>query len=144
MAMLSTKYGVSGCARSTTSKLWSIALISLAMSVCSCFLGILQASAQTAHSATLTWSAPSDATTGSTYNIYRATGACPTSGLGTLTFAKVNAAPITALTYVDSGLTVGTYCYYATQVQSSTESLPSNTAGGPARPGTITVQIVIQ
>lgn len=99
--------------------------------------------AQAAHQAVLTWVAPTDAVAGSTYNVYRASGGCPATGVGTLTFAKVNAGGVTALTYTDSGLAVGVYCYYVTQVQNASESIPGNTAGGPVKPNTVTIQIVI-
>jgi len=100
------------------------------------------ASAQsTGHSAVLTWAAPSDATAASTYNIYRANAVCPTSGTGTLTFTKINST--SALTYTDSTIIVGNWCYYVTQVASGIESAPSNTAGGQARPNTVTIQLVI-
>jgi hypothetical protein len=109
--------------------------------------------AQTAHQATLTWAAGSDASATTTYNAYRAPAACPATGLGTLTFTKINAAPITggnapgvSDTYIDKGLAEGIYCYYVTAQDSVTlaESLPSNTAGGVIRPNTVTIQIVLQ
>lgn len=105
-------------------------------------LAVSAAAAQT-HKAVLTWSAPSDAVASSTYNAYRASGACPASGLGTLTFSKINTAAISGLTYSDPGLSVGVYCYYVTQVQSSIESVPSNTAGGIAAPNTISIFTVV-
>lgn len=97
------------------------------------------------HTATLTWGAPSDAIPTSAYNIYRATGTCPASGLGSLVFSKIDSAPITSLTYTDSTVTVGnSYCYYATQVQNGTESVPGVTSGGTVRPGTVvTIQLVL-
>jgi len=61
--------------------------------------------------AVLSWTAASDAVASSTYNVYRASGACPASGLGTLTFTKLNATGISALTYTDSTLTVRTWCF---------------------------------
>jgi hypothetical protein len=92
------------------------------------------------HNVVLTWQAPADATVSSTYNIYRANGLCT----GTPTFAKINPSAITVLTYTDSTVAVGSsYCYYGTQVQGATESLPSNQAGGTITPNTITIQLVI-
>lgn len=97
-----------------------------------------------AHQAVLSWSAPSDATTGSTYNVYRAVGVCPTSGLGSLTFVKLNSTGITGLSFTDTSVSVGnSYCYYGTQVQGSAESVPSNTAGGTLRPNAVTIQLVL-
>lgn len=99
--------------------------------------------AQATHQAVLTWAAPSDAVAGSTYNVHRASGFCPATGLGSLVFTTVNAAPITALTYTDTGLAIGVYCYFVDQTQNGATSLPSNTAGGGVRPNTVTIQIVI-
>jgi hypothetical protein len=132
-----------GCVPPTTSRLWSIARI-LAMTCAAAFLMTQPVSAQTAHSATLSWAAPSDAVASSTYNIYRAAGACPLSGLGTLTFSKLNTAPITALTYTDTTVGVGSWCYYGTQVQNGVESVPSNTAGGNVVPNGITIQLILK
>ena len=75
-----------------------------------------------AHSATITWTAGID---GGTVNIYRISGTCPastTTGTGT----KLTSTPVTGLTYVDSTVTLGTFCYYATDVLNSSESVPSN------------------
>src|SRR5208337_369101 len=105
--------------------------------------GVAQVVAAQNHSVTLTWNLPTDAVASSTYNVYRASGACPVSGLGTLTWAKINTAWIAALTYSDSGVPVGSYCYYATQVQNGTESLPSNTAPALVRPNTVTITITL-
>lgn len=127
--------------RRIISKRWSIALTLLSTLVL--MLVGPSAPAQTTHQAVLSWAAPTDAVPGSTYNVYRASGACPASGLGALIFTKVNSTGITTLTYTDTGLAVGVYCYYATQVQNTVESVPSNTAGGTVRPNTVTIQIVI-
>lgn len=116
------------------------AILLLAVLAVMLFPGVSRAQA---HQAVLTWTAATDATTGTSYNVYRASGGCPISGLGSLSFAKVNAATLTALTYTDSGLAVGVYCYYITQTQNASESIPSNTVGGPAKPNSVTVQIVI-
>lgn len=97
----------------------------------------------TGHSTTLTWSAPADVVAGSTYDVLRANAVCPVSGLGTLTFTKVNASAIVGLTFTDGTIGVGNWCYYVTQSQNGATSLPSNTTGGQARPNTVTVQIVI-
>lgn len=95
------------------------------------------------HFVVLTWQAPADATAGSLYNIYRATGGCPASGLGTLAFSKIGSG-LSALTFTDSSVVVGnSYCYYGTQTQGSVEAAPGNTAGGTIRPSTITIQLVL-
>jgi len=97
-----------------------------------------------AHSAVLTWAAPDDASATASYNIYRASGLCPASGLGTLVFSKVNASPITALTFTDTSVKVGgQYCYYGTHAEGAVESIPSNTAGGTVTPHGIIIQLVL-
>ena len=60
-----------------------------------------------AHTASLSYTVSGDA--GATYNIYRITGACPTTAVG---FTKVNTTPVSTLTYTDSPA-AGSYCYYA-------------------------------
>ena len=95
------------------------------------------------HQAVLTWTAASDVVSTSSYNVYRTNAVCPVSGLGTLAFTKLNGSAVFALTYTDPTISVGNWCYYITQVQASIESGPSNTAGGQARPNTVTIQIVI-
>jgi len=97
-----------------------------------------------AHQVVLTWALPDDATAVSTYNVYRAAGLCPATGLGTATYTKLNAVPITGLTYTDTTVKVGgQYCYYGTQVQNGIESVPSNTGGGTVTPHTIIIQLVV-
>lgn len=91
-----------------------------------------------AHQVVLTWQTPDDATALATYSIYRASGLCPQTA-----FAKI-ASGITTLSYTDSAVQVGkSYCYYGTHVESGSESVPSNTAGGTVTPHTITIQIVV-
>ena len=77
----------------------------------------------TQHSVTLTWSDPSNPTTGTTYSIYRATGLCS----GTPTFSKL-ASAVSGKSYVDTTVTPGNYCYQATATVNGMESAPSNTA----------------
>lgn len=116
-----------------------IALLALALS-----LPALAAS----HTATLNYTASPDSTTASpgTVDVYRATGACPSSGLGTLTFTKVDTTPQPpAGSYVDTLPGTGTYCYYLIFNQNGASSAPSNTGGGTANPfpavlGTVVVQ----
>lgn len=97
----------------------------------------------TGHNVVLTWAAPADAVATSTYDLFRINAVCPVSGLGGLTFTKVNTTPITALTFTDATITVGNWCYYMQQNQNGASSVPSNTAGGQAKPNTVTIQIVI-
>ena len=75
------------------------------------------------HNVSLAWTASTDAAANPslTYNVYRSPGC---SGA----FTKLNASPVTALTYTDTGLLAGTYCYQATSVLAGTESAPSNQA----------------
>src|SRR5262252_665429 len=73
----------------------------------------------------INWTAST--TPGVSYNVYRATVACASASTGT----KPNSSPITALTYTDSNVTAGTYCYWATsylQSAATQESAPSNKA----------------
>lgn len=95
------------------------------------------------HSVALTWTASTDSTTATpgTVNVYRATGACPTSGIGTLSYTALATGQAPAGTYTDSTVTVGTYCYYVTATIGGVASGPSSTflAGiGPAAPATLT------
>jgi fibronectin type 3 domain-containing protein len=100
-----------------TSKLIRLLLILISF-------GTTASLAQAQHSVSLTWT---DTTSGVTYNMYRATGACASG----LVFSKLNSTAITATAYTDaSSLTAGTtYCYQVTAVNSSgVESIPSNEA----------------
>jgi hypothetical protein len=56
-----------------------------------------------------------------TYNVYRASMCAGT-------FAKINAAPVTATIYLDNQPAPGSYCYQVTAVLGGVESNPSNTA----------------
>ena len=84
-----------------------------------------------AHSVSLAWTASIDS--GSSYNLYRFSGACPASG--TSGFTKITATPITGTSYTDSTVVAGTYCYYATSVLNGAESIPSNLASAVILPG---------
>ena len=94
----------------------------------------LPASAQTKpHQSTLFWTAPTMCVDGSScvptgYNVYRASVACPATGIPT--GATLIASAITTTTYTDTPLAPGTYCWYVTALNSAGESGPSNTAGG--------------
>ena len=91
-----------------------------------------------AHSVSLTWTASTDSVAG--YYIYRAAGPCPTTG--TSGFTRITATIITATTYTDAAVAPGSYCYYATSVLNSVESVPSNLASAvilPAAPTALSV-----
>ena len=75
------------------------------------------------HSVTLTWQDGRNPT-GTTYNAYRAPGAC---GSATAVFTGVGLG-LTGLTYVDSTVSIGTYCYQVKATNGSTESAASNQA----------------
>lgn len=80
------------------------------------------------HSVLLTW-VDTQNPTGTTYNMYRASGLC----LGSPAFSKI-ATGITALTYTDSPVPVGNFCYQATASQNGMESAPSNSASAAVLP----------
>ncbi len=70
----------------------------------------------------VSWTASSDAggNPSLTYNVYRA-GSCPSQ------FTKLNAAPLSGTSYLDTNVAIGTaYCYQVTAVLNGVESLPSN------------------
>ncbi len=70
-----------------------------------------------AASAVVAWDAPTGTITG--YNIYRST----TSGVFT---AKLNAAPITALTYTDTTVVAGTTYFYVVRAVNGTGESPNS------------------
>jgi fibronectin type 3 domain-containing protein len=83
----------------------------------------LSLSAQAAnHSATLSWMDTQNPA-GTTYNVYRATGLCS----GTPAFSKL-ATAIVPMTYVDTTVTPGNYCYGVTAVSNGVESSMSTSA----------------
>ena len=93
---------------------------------------------QASHSVTLTWTDTANPT-GTTYNVYRATGLCS----GNPAFSKM-ATTIAAKTYQDTTVTVGPYCYYVTAALNGAESAPSVSAPAtvlPFAPTTIQVQV---
>ncbi len=100
---------------------------------------ILMSFAAQAHSVVLGWTASTD--TGAGYLVFRLAGTCPT---GTLTgFTQLNATAISTLTYTDSTVTPGTYCYYVEATLGGANSVPSNTATAgilPAAPTAVQVQ----
>ena len=101
------------------------------------------------HQAVLTWTASTDAAANPTltYNIYRFSGACPATApttVGTGGFTKINASAITALTFTDTGIGVGSVCYYGTSLFNGAESVPGVPAGGTVGPATINLKITLQ
>jgi hypothetical protein len=101
-------------------------------------LAISRAVPAAQHSVTLAWTDTANPA-GTTYSVYKATGLCS----GTPTFAKV-ATALTVLTYADSAVVPGNYCYEVTATSGSVESAPSNTAGAPVpsfAPQSLTVTI---
>lgn len=108
--------------------------------------------AQSAGTATLNWTYTSaqniaDKASGAatSFNIYRANAACPADGSAPAGMALITNVPITAVTYVDSGLGVGSFCYYIKTNGPNGESVATNTAGksifgAPSAPGTLNVK----
>jgi len=93
----------------------------------------------TSHSVTLAWQDTLNPAGATTYSVYRAPGLCS----GTPTFAKL-ATALTVLTYQDSTVTPGNYCYQVTATVGGMESSPSNTAGAPVpsfAPAQLTVTV---
>ena len=76
------------------------------------------------HCVTTSWSDGDSSLAGIGYNVYRTTGSC-TTPLPTMT--KLNTTPITPLTYTDTAVGPGVYCYYVTATLNSAESAPSST-----------------
>src|SRR5579871_3112162 len=74
--------------------LWGLSLLLMAAAV----------QAQAAHQVTLTWTASKDSTTASpgTVSVYRAVGACPASGIGTLTYTALTSTAPAAGPYIDT------------------------------------------
>ncbi|HEY2823073.1 MAG TPA: hypothetical protein VGJ06_18655 [Candidatus Acidoferrum sp.] len=95
--------------------------------------------ARAQHSASLSWTASSDAAANSAlgYNVYRLAGACPASG--TAGFTKLNSTPVTTTTYSDTTIGPGSFCYYVTATLNGAESVPSNTAPAVILPGAPTL-----
>jgi hypothetical protein len=94
----------------------------------------------TTHSVTLNWTASTDAAGNPTlsYNVFRLIGACS----ATAAFTKINTTPVTATTFVDSGIAPGAYCYQATSFLNGAESKPSNQVAAvilPLPPGSVVV-----
>lgn len=88
-------------------------------------LAVATLAAQTTHSVTLTWTDTLNPS-GTTYNVYRATGLCS----GTPSFSKI-AAGVATKTYQDTTVTPGNYCYSVSATSNGVESAQSNTALAP-------------
>ena len=83
-------------------------------------LGAMPARAQ--NNVRVNWTASSDAGGNPSliYNVYRA-GSCPGQ------FTKLNSAPLSGTSYLDTNVAVGAvYCYQVTAVLNGIESIPSN------------------
>lgn len=80
------------------------------------------------HSVTLTWVDASNPT-GTTYNVYRASGLCS----GTPVFSKL-ASAIAVKTYQDTTVTPGNYCYTVSASLAGAESAQSNTVNPAIQP----------
>lgn len=92
------------------------------------------------HHATLTW-ADTVNPSGTTYNVYRAQGGCPTTFSLTLLASNVAKLGSTPLIYVDPTVTnAQNYCYGVTAVFDTVESLPSLTVYIPQQPSNLVVQ----
>jgi hypothetical protein len=87
----------------------------------------------TGHSVTLTWTAGSDDTG---FNVYRASGTCPTSPTTPWTgFTKITSiTSATIVTYADTTVTVGQWCYFVTGTAGGAESVASNTVNPSVPP----------
>jgi hypothetical protein len=96
------------------------------LSICSLFLISVAALSQTStHAATLAWQDNLNPS-GTTYNVYRATGLCS----GTPGFSKI-ASALSEKTYEDTTVQPGNYCYTVTAVLNGMESAQSNWALAP-------------
>jgi len=93
----------------------------------------------TTHSATLKWVDTLNPT-GTTYNVYRAPGLCS----GSPVFAKL-ATGIATLTYVDSTVTPGNYCYSVSATAGGVESAQATPVLAPVPSFAVTqLTVVVQ
>jgi hypothetical protein len=103
-----------------------IAVVLLLLSACQKHIHVpTPTPTNSGRSVVLTWTAST--TPGVSYNAYRATSTCAQATTGT----KLNSTPITALTYTDPDVPVGTLCYWTTAfltASATQESVPSNKA----------------
>lgn len=99
------------------------------------------AMAQTTRSVTLNWTDTRNPA-GTTYNVFKAPAACSANPTN---FVRL-ASGIAVKTYLDSGVPVGSYCYYVTAVYNAMESGPSPqavAAVGPFSPDGLTVTVSV-
>jgi hypothetical protein len=122
-------------------KILSILALSIALACSTAYaqqapaptVSIFRANATAAHTVMLNWtkstSEPTPLPTTQGYNIYTASGACPTSTpTPPYPWLSLNSSPIAAESYTDAtNETAGLHCYFATFLGAGpTESLPSN------------------
>lgn len=102
--------------------------------VCSGF-----AIAQEAHSATLTWTPNPANPSGTTYNLWRLAGTCPSpapSSTPPASFTQVNTSAITGTTFTDTSVMAATeYVYVLTSADSNGQSAPSPCSAAMTIPG---------
>ncbi len=97
--------------------------------------------AQTPHSVTLNWVDTANPT-GTTYNVYRASGTCSSSPI--FSGIPINTLPVAGKTYLDTPIAPGNWCYRVTAIANGIESTPSNTASAPVPafpPSTLTIVV---
>ena len=93
-------------------------------------------------SVVLTW-ADTQNPAGTTYNVYRAPGACPTSG--TPAYVNITATPLAVKTFTDPVAIGTTNCYSVTAVSGTTESLKAVPVVAVAGPFLVTgLSVVVQ
>jgi hypothetical protein len=102
---------------------YAAAIVALALAGCAKHIPIPTPTTGSGRNVVIAWTAST--TPNVTYNVYRLANPCA----GTGTAVKLTATPITALTYTDPDVPIGTFCYWATswlQAASVQESGPSN------------------
>jgi hypothetical protein len=103
--------------------------------------GVLFAQTQI-HSVTLRWKDSANPP-GTTYNVYKVSGACPSTAptIGNFgSFVKINTAPVPTMIYQDFAVSPGnSYCYFVTAVSATAESAPSGEIGSGTVPGSLIV-----
>lgn len=100
-------------------------LLTLLVVIFSLSLAYAQA---TNHSVTLKWADVVNPV-GTTYNVYKSSGLCS----GSPVFNKL-ATGVTTLTYTDTPVVPGNYCYQVTASLNGMESVPSNSVLAPVPP----------
>jgi len=120
-----------------TFRLRAIVLVMAAGMFAACSAGAQGLPGGTAHSVTLAWTAPSPVGGSGTvggYNVYRAAANTGTAG-GTATYAKVNTALATGLTYTDASVAAGaSYSYCVSTVDSLGEESACSAAAAATVP----------